>query len=288
MEDRAPEFVGEHRERLRLSETRDQARVELLRPRVVAQEENGGLREGPLEVDVALLAAGSAREFAGGFASRGHEPGVGGELLDGVEAIEVGDFVEDRHGEDLADPGHGAQAIEGGEVVALGTGDELTLEIGLGFGHLEVGEQLGAEADEVEAAAQEIAGGAIAKRRQRGEESFGSAREIAVHRRLAFAVEDAANHRPRVKIDAAAEIVSPGVQSHAVPPLEGLLAILKATAWVAPKEACMSFKSLERTRGAPAVRLRRFGIVARRSAPDPLGDQGTSGGSPEFLRKGRG
>jgi hypothetical protein len=102
--------------------------VELLRPRVVAQEENGGLREGPLEVDVALLAAGSAPEFAGGFASRGHEPGVGGELLE----------------------------------------------------------------------------------------------------------------------------------------------------------------SLERTRWAPAVRLRRFGIVARRSAPDPLDDQGTSGGSPEFLRKGRG
>jgi hypothetical protein len=30
-------------------------------------------------------------------------------------------------------------------------------------------------------------------------------------------------------------------------------------------------QSLERTRWAPAVRLRRFGIVARRSAPDPLG-----------------
>ena len=29
-------------------------------------------------------------------------------------------------------------------------------------------------------------------------------------------------------------------------------------------------QSLERTRWAPAVRLRRFGIVARRSAPDPL------------------
>ena len=140
VEDRAPEFVGEHRERLRLSETRDQARVELLRPRVVAQEENGGLREGPLEVDVALLAAGSAPEFAGGFASRGHEPGVGGELLDGVEAIEVGDFVEDRHGEDLADPGHGAQAIEGGEVVALGAGDELALEIRTGAGQSQAGE----------------------------------------------------------------------------------------------------------------------------------------------------
>jgi len=33
-------------------------------------------------------------------------------------------------------------------------------------------------------------------------------------------------------------------------------------------------QSLERTRWAPAVRLRRFSIVARRSAPDPLDDTG--------------
>ncbi len=34
-------------------------------------------------------------------------------------------------------------------------------------------------------------------------------------------------------------------------------------------------QSLERTRWAPAVRLRRFGSVARRSAPDPLDAPGT-------------
>ncbi len=35
-------------------------------------------------------------------------------------------------------------------------------------------------------------------------------------------------------------------------------------------------QSLERTRSAPAARLRRLGIVARRSAPGPLGDKAHS------------
>ena len=130
----------------------------------------------------------------------------------------------------------------------------------------EIGEPVPGE--EALAADDEILG---AKGRQGAQQSLRSGWKIAVQERLSSAVEDAQIHGPRVEIGAAAQVVSPGVQSHAVPPLEGLLAIPKATAWVAPREACMSFKSLERTRWAPAVRLRRFGIVARRSAPDPLG-----------------
>ena len=47
--------------------------------------------------------------------------------------------------------------------------------------------------------------------------------------------------------------------------------------WCYPRNivGLKSNQSLERTRGAPAVRLRRFGIVARRSAPDPLAFRAT-------------
>ncbi len=330
-----------------------------------------------------FLPAGSS-ELAGGLAPGSDQSRVRGELLHGVEAIEVGDLVEDRHPENLADAGHGAQTIEGGEIISLGTGDELALEIadqaidgveqtavgadrraarslgktlrksaairrvieallerleiGLGLGHLEMGEELGAEADEVEPPAQQIAGGAKASRvdvgewevstaqelgdfpgvelvalglqavnrahaegvtedeldpllftqvgepvpgeealaaddevaaakwRQGVEQGIRSAREIAVQHRLAVAIEDADVHRPGVQIDATTELMATGVNSHAVPPLEGCWSTSKATAWVAPEEACMSFKSFERMRSAPAAALRAAGAVAHRLA----------------------
>jgi hypothetical protein len=86
-----------------------------------------------------------------------------------------------------------------------------------------------------------------AERGERGEQGVRTAREIAVQNRPSLAVEDAEEHRPRVQIDAAGVPVGPGVDSHAVPPLEGLLTTLKATVWVAPEEACMSFISFQRT-----------------------------------------
>lgn len=73
--------------------------------------------------------------------------------------------------------------------------------------------------------------------------------EIAVQERHALAIEGAEKHLPRVEIDAAAQLVSPGVQSHAVPPLEGSFDILEAAARVAQEEACMSFNPLARTAG---------------------------------------
>ena len=115
-------------------------------------------------------------------------------------------------------------------------------------GFAQIGEPVPGE--EALAADDEIA---ITKRCQSREEGLGPAGEIAVQERLALSIEDADVHRPRVEIDAAAQLVSPGVQSHAVPPLEGLFDILKATAWVAPEEACMSFNSFERTTGLRPV-----------------------------------
>jgi len=129
VEDSASELVGEDGEGFRLTEAGNEARVELLSRRIVAQERDGSLGEGPLQVDVALLSPSTAAELAARFGSRGDEPGIGGELLHGVEAIEVGDLVEEGEGEDLADARDGAQAVERSEIVGLGGGDELALEI---------------------------------------------------------------------------------------------------------------------------------------------------------------
>ncbi|MGH9896272.1 MAG: hypothetical protein ACREA0_30620, partial [bacterium] len=79
---------------------------------------------------------------------------------------------------------------------------------------------------------------------------------IVMQNRLSLAIQDAEEHRSSVQIDAAGELVRPGVDSHAVPPLEGLLTTLNATAWVDPGEACMSFNSFERTCPLPCGSLR--------------------------------
>jgi hypothetical protein len=129
VEDGASELVGKDGEGLGLAEALDQAAVEPLGARIGAQQEHGGLGEGPLEVDVALLAPTRASELARALGARRDKAGVRGKLLHGVEAGEVGDFVEDRHGKGRADAGDGAEAIERGEVVDLHRADESALEL---------------------------------------------------------------------------------------------------------------------------------------------------------------
>ncbi len=96
---------------------------------------------------------------------------------------------------------------------------------------------------------------AAAKWRQGVEQGIRSAGQIPVQDGLAGAIEHAQVHRPGVQIDATTELMATGVNSHAVPPLEGCWSTSKATAWVAPEEACMSFISFDRTRSAPATRF---------------------------------
>ncbi len=76
-------------------------------------------------MDVALPSAARGAELAGALAARGHQASVRGKLLDGVEAVEVGDLVVNRQRERLADARDGAQAVERGEVVALGRAHEI-------------------------------------------------------------------------------------------------------------------------------------------------------------------
>jgi hypothetical protein len=62
--------------------------------------------------------------FAGGYLSALDQAGVGSEVLDGREAADVVDLVEDDEGEDLPDAGDGAQAIEGIGVVLPGGAED--------------------------------------------------------------------------------------------------------------------------------------------------------------------
>ena len=71
----------------------------------MAQEQDGGFREGPFEMDVADLAAGGADPLACGFFGTLDQAGIGGKVLNAGEAADVVDLVEDCHGQDLADTG---------------------------------------------------------------------------------------------------------------------------------------------------------------------------------------
>ena len=64
------ELVGQDRERLGLAVLALEPGEELLALGVVAQEEDGGLGEGPLEVDVADLGAAGAEPLARPSSSR--------------------------------------------------------------------------------------------------------------------------------------------------------------------------------------------------------------------------
>jgi hypothetical protein len=59
-----------------------------------------------------------------------HEPAVGDDVLDAREAGDVLDLIEEHQRQDLADPGHGAQAGEGVDVVDLGGAGEVQVEVG--------------------------------------------------------------------------------------------------------------------------------------------------------------
>jgi hypothetical protein len=81
-------------------------RQQLLSPRRMAEEEHGGFREGPLQVDVAHLGAAGAGGLPGGLVRALDSPRVGGELLDAIESREVVNLREDGQRQDRADAGH--------------------------------------------------------------------------------------------------------------------------------------------------------------------------------------
>ncbi len=178
----------------------------LLAGRVVFEEADGGLAEGPLEVDVSDLGAGGAGFLSIGFFAAFDEAGIGGEVLDGGKAGDVTDLVEEGEAQDLTHAADGSETAEAvrivdvglpedgafelrdeaviavdegeigleagldsgivkelGEILAVGrTGEPASgpRQIVLGEGVLDMGEQFGSFAGEVQATAQKVAGGA--------------------------------------------------------------------------------------------------------------------------------
>ena len=104
--------MGEDGEGFGLAVLGGSAGEPLLSVGVAPEEEDGRFGEGPLEVSVADLAAPGAGALACGEPGASDEPSVGGEVLDGGEASDVVDLVEDDEREDLANAGDTPQAEE--------------------------------------------------------------------------------------------------------------------------------------------------------------------------------
>src|SRR5262249_28625852 len=74
----------------------------LLGPLTAAQEQAGGLAEGPAQVGVADLLPAPAEHLAGRLVPRTHQACIRQELPLGAEAADVVNLVEQHQGEDLA------------------------------------------------------------------------------------------------------------------------------------------------------------------------------------------
>jgi hypothetical protein len=93
------------------------------------KEEDSGFGEGPLEVGVTDLFARGSIAFPGGFFGALAEPGIGGEVLDPGETVDVVDLVEDDEREDGPDAVDGPQEIEGVGIVVPGISEDVAFEI---------------------------------------------------------------------------------------------------------------------------------------------------------------
>jgi hypothetical protein len=102
------QFMGQYRQGFALTMFFREASEVLLARRIVAQEQDGGFGESPLEVGIADLRARSSIAFASRFFRTLDEATIGHELLDTGEAVDIVDLIEQHQGQDLADPWDGS------------------------------------------------------------------------------------------------------------------------------------------------------------------------------------
>ncbi len=107
--DGAAELLGEDGQRLGLAVLVDESLMEFLAIGVGAQEQAGGLAEGPSQMDVANFVASRAIAFAVGFSGAFDQSGVGEEVTDLLETRDSVDFIKHDQGKDFADAWHGVQ-----------------------------------------------------------------------------------------------------------------------------------------------------------------------------------
>ena len=96
---------------------------------ISSQKEDDGFGEGPLEMYVADLAAGTSLLFPCRFLGRFDEPAVGGEVLDFRESLDVMDFVEDGKAEDASYAWNGSYPEVGVAVMLFGDSRYFLLEL---------------------------------------------------------------------------------------------------------------------------------------------------------------
>ncbi len=101
----------------------------LLAPGIGPQEERRGLREGPLEMDVADLTAAEAVNLAGRTPGTFDQARIGRKLLDPGEAVDVLDLIEDRGRQDLADAVDAPEKIVAVDIVHLHRPVDISFQI---------------------------------------------------------------------------------------------------------------------------------------------------------------
>ena len=74
---------------------------------IAAQEQGSGVAKGPFEMAIADLGALGAAAFAGGLRLAFDQTTVGRKLLDGVEAVDISDVIEDGQCQNTANIGNG-------------------------------------------------------------------------------------------------------------------------------------------------------------------------------------
>ena len=111
--DGSPNLVGEDAQGLTVPMFPFEPVVELLAFREMSEDGDGRLTECPLEMYVADLGAGRTGPLACRRRFAFDEASIGSESLDGLEATDVVDLVEDRERQNLADPRNRAKPVVG-------------------------------------------------------------------------------------------------------------------------------------------------------------------------------
>jgi hypothetical protein len=102
----------------------------LLARRMVAQAQDGGFGERPRAVGMAELRARSAIAVASRCFRTRDEAAIGHARLEPGEAVDIVERIEPHQGQDRADPGDGAQAVEELCLMRFGGLDQRPLEVG--------------------------------------------------------------------------------------------------------------------------------------------------------------
>ena len=127
--DCAAQLVGENAECLALTVFLLETGMQGLGLGEMAEDRDGRLTEGPLEMDVSDLGSGGAGALAGRAGLALHEAGIGGEALDGLKAADVVDLIEKGEGQDLAHTGNGGQAKQAVGIMDFGLAANGVLQV---------------------------------------------------------------------------------------------------------------------------------------------------------------